>query len=406
MFFDQPISNRFGNRLIAQIESEDWTELDIAVAWVRASGSRHLIPSLLDFLRRGNRIRFVIGLDMEHTSKEGLESLLDLSSEGDISVYVHHNEASTIFHPKLYLFRNATDASLIVASNNITESGLYRNTEAGLKVDFPNDHETIVSALNALDSWSDVTSGLAKLLDTPLLSSLEANGYVKTERALSQQRARSSASAASSNTRTKLFASVNTTPPPAPAGSASMSPAASSVSSTVAGGKSTPGTPVAKPSPSGRASPSHAAPGASAHSVPPSVAAQGQVLLMRVRKAHATQRPTQTQLPKAVAQSTFFGGATTVTSSHNNESHIISEATARGIVNTLKLEIPEMRDMADPVIRFEKTAIGIIYQAYDRASSQGQAIMRTLVQGQSDLSNPTRLTTPRTPNVSTWWRFI
>lgn len=51
--------------------------------------------------------------------------------------------------------------------------------------------------------------------------------------------------------------------------------------------------------------------------------------------------------------------------------HTIHEAAARGGRNTLKLEIPEMRDFTDPVARFERSPEGIVYEAYDVGSTQG-----------------------------------
>lgn len=381
MFFNQPLAERFGNYLIQEIRNDQWSKLDIAVAWVRASGVRHLIPSLRGFLQRGGAIRIIVGLDLEHTSTEGLQSLLDLSADGDISTFVYHNEASTIFHPKLYLFSNELTANLIVASNNITESGLFRNTEAGLKVSLPIGNETIVSAFNALDSWSDESTNLSKLLTDELLAELEANSYVHPEAAITARFARpeNADRGQVQEARRRLFGSVHTSPPRPPVAAADENRRVVEVP------------------------------------VLPDVdqgieqvdldEAMGEVLLMRVRKA-AAGRPTQTQLPKAVRQSTFFGGITTVTSSHTGEIHGVHEAHARGIVNTLKLEIPEIRFMADPVIRFEKGEGGIQYEAYDRSSPQGETIMRALTEGLAGPRRTTSLTRPNSPESSTWWRFI
>lgn len=388
MFYSQPLSTRFGTSLIEIIQTGVWKNLDIAVAWVRASGIAHLEPALADFLKTGNTVRITVGIDLDNTTKEGLASLLALQQYGAMSVFVHHNEAGTIFHPKLYLFQNATHAKLIVGSNNITEAGLYQNTEAGLELDAAIDDPIIISARNALDSWRDTKLNLARELDSAFLSDLVINGYVHDEAVLkAQSAARRAASSSKGGTSKKLFGGIAVTPPPRPA---SAKPAAPTIKPATkpAGGAGTAST-------------------ASAVAAPPTASAPtGQVLLMRVRKAHATDRPTQTQLPKEVANAPFFGGIKSVLSVHSGDLHNVREAIARGIVNTLKLEIPEMRKMADPVVRFERTPAGIQYEVYDSSSAQGKAIMGALQAGLATSPQTTKLTRAATPSSATWWRFI
>src|SRR5207247_1389494 len=110
------------------------------------------------FLQRGGTIRFVVGIDIENTSKEGLEALLALTPHGDIQTVIRHNEhPSVTFHPKVYLFSNNARARLIVGSNNLTESGLFTNTEAGLQVDAGVTSAIVVQVRAAIDSWCDAT---------------------------------------------------------------------------------------------------------------------------------------------------------------------------------------------------------------------------------------------------------
>lgn len=394
MFYSQPLSTRFGTDLVSHVSGGTWNQLDIAVAWVRESGIRHLAPSLASFLNASGKVRLVVGVDLDNTTAEGLASLLALQVHGSMSVYINHNESGPIFHPKLYLFRNAASskAKLIIGSNNITEAGLFRNTEAGLEVDCGIDDPLIASAVSAVDAWCDTSLGLALELTPKFLNDLIAAGYVTTEAA-----ARAAAAARTSSSRKaaakKLFASVVVSPPAKPAGSQvtavagaqSVKPAAKASSS-----KKTTGTkPVqATPAPQITAGP------------------VGQVLLMRVRKAHITDRPTQTQIPKNVASSAFFAGVASLLSVHSGQSHGVQPAMARGIVNTLKLEIPEMRPMNDPIVRFEHTTTGVQYEAYDRTSAQGTAIWASLNAGLIGKPVSTHLTKPASPNSSTWWRFI
>src|SRR5204863_7907540 len=56
-----------------------------------------------------------------------ISMLLEL--EGDVRVYVRHNEATPIFHPKLYGFRSGVECRVLVGSNNMTGAGLSQNEE-------------------------------------------------------------------------------------------------------------------------------------------------------------------------------------------------------------------------------------------------------------------------------------
>jgi len=132
LFYNQPLAIRFGTELLRHVDQIDeidpfWDTLDIAVAWVRASGMAYLSDRLQNFLQHGGQISIIVGIDLHNTTREGLQALLELERHGQSETFVYHNEAGSIFHPKLYLFRNEEEARLIVGSNNITESGLYVN---------------------------------------------------------------------------------------------------------------------------------------------------------------------------------------------------------------------------------------------------------------------------------------
>jgi hypothetical protein len=123
---------------------------------------------------------------------------------------------------------------------------------------------------------------------------------------------------------------------------------------------------------------------------------------MRLRKASITDRPTQTQIPFRVVD-TFFGNATEVRSVSSNEARGIIQASARGNRNTIKLEIPEMRNFDQPVARFERTPDGITYEAYDVGSAQGNQIITSLEEGRRDGSTQLSISDA---DRATWWRFI
>lgn len=331
----------------------------------------HLIPSLQTFLATGATLRAVVGLDIENTSQEGLEDLLSLRTSGSAEVYVYHNEANSTFHPKVYLFHDGTTAKLIVGSNNLTEAGLFINTEAGLVFEGPLSNSTVRDASAALAAWRDPSLRLALPLDSNLIQDLVNQGYILPETALNSRRASSASSGSrTSGGRRALFGRVSISAP--------RRPVQISTSTTTT-------RPLAS----------------AALSAQP----VGMALLMRVRKAHPIDRPTQTQVPKVI-RNTFFQGVTTITSAHDNRTHRIFSASARGSVNTNKVEIPEIRDYANPVIRFENTNSGIFYQAFDAQSVLGRPIFAALSRGLNMSPPQTRVTKPSNRQSSTWWRFI
>ena len=151
----------------------------IATAWVRASGVGLLWDELAGLLNRGGRLRIVAGIDRENTSREGLAALLALN--GDVRVWVRHNEASPIFHPKLYAFRTAEECRVHVGSNNLTGAGLSQNEEiSGLLVE-PRRGKLEKSLITYMGQLRASEDGLAKVLDGALLDRLIADGYVESE---------------------------------------------------------------------------------------------------------------------------------------------------------------------------------------------------------------------------------
>jgi hypothetical protein len=354
LFYNQPIAHRFGTSLATAVDSKKWTRVEMAAAWVRRSGTRHLESCFKKFLRRGGFALIIVGVDIENTSVEGLKDLLSLENHGSIETYIHHNEAGTTFHPKVYLLRNESEARLIVGSNNLTEAGLFLNTEAGLQLDAPLTDPIIRDACAALAAWRDPATGLAKKLDVTLLNDLVRLGYVFPEHELHKRRR---ASAKQSKARR-------------PARSQVLFKAQR-----------------------------YAAPPVRRTPVP------GTVLLMRVRRASETERRTQIQIPIRVVRTNFFAGVSALVSDHDNRTHPLVRATARGGLNTVKTEIPEIGPMADPVLRLEKTATSIRYRAFDANSVLGAPIRQALLNG-FNMTPPITFSSIAVRARATWWRFI
>jgi HKD family nuclease/hemin uptake protein HemP len=358
MFYSQPLAHRFGNAFNDELESGRWTESEIAVAWVRRSGTKHLESSFRQFLSAGGIARITLGIDIENTSEEGLGDLLAWESHGRIETSIHHNETDVTFHPKVYLLKNAADARLIIGSNNITEAGLFRNTEAGLQVDAAASDPLIADVAAALAAWRDVTNPLSKRLDAALLTDLVRFGYVFPEKELRERRRASNTKAAKRRKSSRrLFGSKIVSRPP------------------VRGVKKL------------------------AANVP------GTVMLMRVRRASDTERRTQVQIPIRVVNTQFFRGIGEIISAHDGRAHPLVHASARGALNTIKVEIPEIEPLVDPVLRLERTANTILYQAFDSTSALGAPIRQALQRGLL-FEPPQTYQTISDVNRATLWRFV
>jgi hypothetical protein len=336
----------------------------------------HLSQRFAEFLRRGGHLSVIVGIDLKNTTLEGLQGLLDLEIHGHCETFVYHNEAGSIFHPKLYLFRNVQEARLIVGSNNLTESGLYINVEAGLQVDARVGARVVRQALDALATWKDEAGRLAFRLNAALLDRLRNEGYVIGE-SVARAQIRQERGHRAGRTTPPLFGSRRFVPPPIEHALDRQQPAATTTPRvrTIQRPGTTPNLPpvVATPSP-------------------------GTTLLMRLRMA----RGTQTQIPIRLTE-TFFANAQEVSSAQTGVTHGIRLATTHGRRNTMKLEMPETRDFDQPMARFEQTENGIVYEVYDIGSPQGNQIMAALTDGQSN--NETQMSISDV-ETATWWRFI
>lgn len=368
MFYEQPVAHRFGTVLSHELTAGGWSTFEGAVAWVRRSGTAHLIPALTAFLTAGGSARLTVGIDIENTSYEGLQDLLDAEAFGDLQTFVFHDEGSSTFHPKLYLFSNAGQARLIVGSNNLTEAGLFTNSEAGIRIDQTPQDSVILDAQAALEGWRDPSSDLCRRLDAPLLKELHRLNYVPKERSL-QARRRASEGRRRSTTGQGLFGSRAYNAPVRPQ---AATPQAGHVAAPV---------------------------------LPLGGALAGTVLLMRVRRASARSRRNQIQIPFQVFGLPFFGGITALTSDHDGRDHQLSFAHARGNRNSIKVDLPEINAMNDPVVRLERTTQGVRYQAFDSNGALGRPIHQALLAGFN--TNPAETHSTRAARATgTWWRFI
>lgn len=121
-----------------------------------------------------------------------------------------------------------------------------------------------------------------------------------------------------------------------------------------------------------------------------------QSLVMRLR--HGRGR-TQTQIPLRVVDS-FFRVTRTLRDQKTGRLRTMTLSKAGEARNTMKLQLPEIAQMVDPVARFERRDNGVFFGVYDANSPEGREIADLLSDGISDGS------TKKTQRGATWWRFL
>lgn len=351
MFIVQP-ENRFGHYICSELLSErdgqlQWHAAEFAVAWSNYSGVNKLFDSLSNFISRSGVLLVTVGLDFGSTTYEGLGRLLELERIGKISTYVFFDEnRACTFHPKVFLFRNKEEARLVVGSNNMTGAGLETNIEASLGLSGKLDDKIIKEACHALNNWRDqIKDSRIKRLTRDFLEQLRDRGYVLTEEELHTKR----------RSEQKLRH-------------------------------------VGESPLFGRSSIRPLRPGRNTKGVVGDVGKTtgsllGDVLLMRVRPR---RNGNQIQISMKILEASFMHGVEQVVSKGGTIRQI-GYNLARGNRNTARFEAPEMKDMNNPVARFQwvnlspprkKSKIVLQYEIIDaEKSEEGKAILKKLEEG-------------------------
>jgi len=372
----QTLSHRFGHEIVDGLASSGVRRFEFAVAWARLAGVLHIEEPLKRMLEDGGSVRGTIGVDLGATSHEALEALLRLGEAGDAKFWIYHDEsASSIFHPKLYLIERSDTVQIVAGSNNLTQAALFTNTEVSLSVAVATDHPLAITTRAVIAAWRD-DARVSRELSSAFLLSLKAERYVRTEMEIAADRASDTQRLRGNNRgkRVPLFGTLGEKAPRAVA-TPHASPAARSSRSR-----------VSKPT----------------RSVAPS--SEGDVLLIRVRRASETGRRTQVQIPQKVLDSPFFRGARAMKSLASGVSHPIRIARSRGSVNTRKIEIPEIDRVSDPILRVVHSGTELVYRVFDALSADGAVLHDRLLSGLK--TGKTGTTMPAAPGRATLWRVI
>jgi hypothetical protein len=125
-------------------------------------------------------------------------------------------------------------------------------------------------------------------------------------------------------------------------------------------------------------------------------------LILRARRASETKRRTQIQLPIPLIKSDFFQGIVGIVSYHNGITRNIIKATANGLLNTVKVEIPELAEIDEPVMVLKRIDGAVSYQVLAASTEIGTGVMTSLRTG---IDNGTTNVTKSDVEKATWWKL-
>jgi HKD family nuclease len=158
-------------KLIGEFADRPKAQFRCLVAFASEQGLKQVEDCVLDFLKRGGSIYFIVGVDLGGTSREALERLLSwkraFPKRVDTRVFSTADNA-TIFHPKVYWFDSTERRVVVVGSANATGGGLLRNFEVSLEMELEAGVDS--DAFEDLDFlWMTYSSPLPPLSEKNLL---------------------------------------------------------------------------------------------------------------------------------------------------------------------------------------------------------------------------------------------
>lgn len=179
--FTQPFDGQLGDRLIKLASDDKYNTINIVVAFAKNSGVLRLKDSFDQFRERGGALNVFVGIDLQGTSKEALETLHKITD----SLYVVHSEGSQTFHTKIYNFLGESHGVAIIGSNNLTSGGLWSNFETSViltKENHDREYERIQRAIQEqINNLKNLGQSILKIENVEQILQLEEKGYVSNE---------------------------------------------------------------------------------------------------------------------------------------------------------------------------------------------------------------------------------
>jgi len=122
-------------------------DVKVAVAFLKYSGYDLIKENIFECLDNGGKLEFLVGLDFNTTDAKAIKALQEIESDNPmLRCYCFSNPLKNdtpVFHPKLYLLNNGSQATVIVGSSNLTGGGLKNNIEVNAIIKAHIGHEVI-----------------------------------------------------------------------------------------------------------------------------------------------------------------------------------------------------------------------------------------------------------------------
>lgn len=180
MIVNQPHDDPLGIHLIKEIESDQYTQLTIMVAYAKLSGVYRISPYLEKFHGKGGVIRCVVGIDQQNTTYDALSHLLKITN----NIYIFHSESvSQTFHIKCFWLSGNKKCWYAIGSNNLTAGGLFSNYEMSTLTSLSGKSaaEANCKLEEIYATYTDSASVCSRKLDVEFLEELISDGYIVKE---------------------------------------------------------------------------------------------------------------------------------------------------------------------------------------------------------------------------------
>ncbi|MFA4934413.1 MAG: phospholipase D-like domain-containing protein [Candidatus Methanoperedens sp.] len=122
-------------------------DVKVAVAFLKYSGYDLIKENIFECLENGGEMEFLVGLDFNTTDAKAIKALQEIESDNPmLRCYCFSDTLKNdtpVFHPKLYLLNNGSQATVIVGSSNLTGGGLKNNIEVNAIIKAHIGHEVI-----------------------------------------------------------------------------------------------------------------------------------------------------------------------------------------------------------------------------------------------------------------------
>jgi HKD family nuclease len=135
-----------------------YDEAFFAVAFLKSSGIKYLIPVIEEFLNAGGKLSIIAGQNFALTEPKALYELRRLFENFPKSklFLAKANSVDKVFHPKLYLFKKKDKCCVISGSANITQGGLIENAETSLLVYTQSNEDVWINSKKYFEKLQDI----------------------------------------------------------------------------------------------------------------------------------------------------------------------------------------------------------------------------------------------------------